>query len=392
MSNKIVIYTIIIVVILGLAGFFGFHILENELQQRQAAAGFVPEDIDIDLIQDDFDFAEALPPYQIKFDGLVAQSRQLTFSQLLEEYSSHTETKTVEGIRSDGKQIEVAYTGIRMEHILKDLSLEEQAQTAIVYATDLYAADFSVEELYQTYLVWKKEGQYMNPSQDGVLKIVQDQGPTSKWVKNPVLFSFISSFEDLVSEDDRMDADWLEFASEQTMFTLSIGPVPQIDADDWALSIEGLVENPATLDYDSLKTMDHESVYATLETISNPIGGQMIGNAVWGGVPFRQILELAEPKQAVIDVVFYCRDGYSTSITIQEAGQPGVLLAYQMNGRTLPDNHGFPVRMVIPSKYGMKWAMWIDRIEFVDYDYKGFWESRGWSDYAGRDRPDQRFD
>jgi len=69
-----------------------------------------------------------------------------------------------------------------------------------------------------------------------------------------------------------------------------------------------------------------------------------------------------------------------------------VILAYKINGSVLPDVHGYPIRMVVPDKYGMKWAKLITEIELVDYDFKGYWESQGWSDYAGRDRPDKRFD
>jgi len=385
--------TITIISIAALVGFLGFYIVGNELEKRkQDAQVFDPGDINIDQIEDDFQFAAAIPPYNILFDGLVQESRQLTLAQLLQNYGHRTETQTIQGTRSDGQQVEIEYTGIKLEYVLSDLGIQQEAMHAIVYATDLYAADFTLEELGSSYLVWKKEGQYMNPSQDGVIKIVQDMGPTNKWIKNPVLFSFISGFKDMVSETERMDADLLEFVSEQGMFLLSIGPVPQIDAQDWELAIEGLVANPATLDYQGIQQMEQESVYATLETISNPLGGPLIGSAVWAGVPFARILDLVQYTGEAIEVVFYCQDGYSTSITIEEAKQPGVILAYKMNGRPLAFEHGFPVRMVIPSKYGMKWAKWINRVEFVDYDYKGFWESRGWSDYAGRDRPDKRYE
>jgi DMSO/TMAO reductase YedYZ molybdopterin-dependent catalytic subunit len=90
--------------------------------------------------------------------------------------------------------------------------------------------------------------------------------------------------------------------------------------------------------------------------------------------------------------VFRCADGYSTSITVEEALEEGVMLALKMNGEKLQGEQGFPLRVVVPEKYGMKWAKWVTEMEFVDYDYRGFWEKRGWSDYAGRDRPDKRYD
>jgi len=118
----------------------------------------------------------------------------------------------------------------------------------------------------------------------------------------------------------------------------------------------------------------------------------MIGNAVWTGVSFDYILEYAVPDKDALEVVFYCEDGYSTSLTIEEVLVEGVILAYKMNGKALTPEHGYPVRMVVPEKYGMKWPKWVNTIELVDYDYKGYWEQRGWSDYAGRDRPDERYD
>jgi hypothetical protein len=80
--------------------------------------------------------------------------------------------------------------------------------------------------------------------------------------------------------------------------------------------------------------------------------------------------------------VFYGADGYSSSITLDYAMQDDVILAYEMNGEVLPEEQGYPLRLVAPGKYGYKWVKWITHIELVDHDYRGFWESRGWSDDA----------
>jgi DMSO/TMAO reductase YedYZ molybdopterin-dependent catalytic subunit len=101
---------------------------------------------------------------------------------------------------------------------------------------------------------------------------------------------------------------------------------------------------------------------------------------------------LVKPKGVVREVVFKCADGYSTSLTMEELRRTGVLLGHKVNGEPLLPEHGFPLRVVAPEKYGMKWAKWVTAMEFVDYDYKGFWEEKGWSDDAGRDRPDKRFE
>jgi hypothetical protein len=67
---------------------------------------------------------------------------------------------------------------------------------------------------------------------------------------------------------------------------------------------------------------------------------------------------------------------------MEDVSEDDVLLAYMMNGETLPEEHGFPLRLVAPDKAGYKWVKWVVRMEVVDYDYKGYWESRGWDDDA----------
>jgi DMSO/TMAO reductase YedYZ molybdopterin-dependent catalytic subunit len=298
------------------------------------------------------------------------------------------------GLRTDGEVVEEGFTGLKIKYLIDDLDILEDSQNVIIYATDLFAAQFERKDLEgdDVYLVWKKNGEYLTPSGDGILKIVVDNGPTAKWVKNPVLFDFIAQFSDQVPEADDLSTTDIDFISEQNFFTLSLGFDPEIDIDEWTLTIGGLVSDPLELTYDELLDMPQESVFATLETISNAPGGSAIGNAVWTGVPFSYLMDQVGLDDTVLEVAFYCADGYSTSITIEEASEAGVMLAYKMNGKPLAREHGFPVRMVVPEKFGMKWPKWVNEIDFVDYDYKGYWEQRGWSDYAGRDRPEERYD
>lgn len=122
--------------------------------------------------------------------------------------------------------------------------------------------------------------------------------------------------------------------------------------------------------------------YATLECISNPVGGDLIGNAKWKGVRLRVLLERAGIQPSVRDVVLRGADGYSDSIPLDRAMQDGTLVVYEMNGAPLTPTHGFPVRLLVPGIYGMKNVKWITRIELVNYDYKGYWQRRGWDDRA----------
>lgn len=355
---------------------------------------FDPGSIDIDRIEGFVEFARIVPEYRIRAGGLIKEEWSTTFLEIAREYENSAVTVTATGVRSDDKEVTISFTGISLRELFKDLDPLPGVENVVVYGNDFYAAVFPYDEFLDgdLYLVWKKDGTYMNPSADGVLKLIQNGGPTKRWVKNPMLFDFISSFSDKVPLADRLDIDTVDFISQQSLFTLAIGSIPNVDIESYSLYINGLVEKPVIFTFKDIQKLPQASVYATLETISNPPGGRMIGNAVWTGVPFCSILDTIGPDKNAREVVFRCLDGYSTSITVAEANKEGVLLAYRLNGEPLTPLHGFPIRLVVPDKYGMKWPKWVHEIEIVNYDYKGYWETRGWSDYAGRDRPDLRYD
>lgn len=157
---------------------------------------------------------------------------------------------------------------------------------------------------------------------------------------------------------------------------------PEVNGAAWKLEVNGLVANPLTFSLDELKRLPSVEEYRTLECISNEVGGNLIGNARWKGVPLRYFLEQASVSKTAKKVIFYGADDYSDSIIIDRALSPANLLAYEMNGVPLPDGHGFPARLLIPGIYGMKNVKWLVRVEVVDYDYKGYWQDRGWSDSA----------
>jgi len=159
-------------------------------------------------------------------------------------------------------------------------------------------------------------------------------------------------------------------------FTVSIGDVPAIDGSTWRLEISGLVTNDLRLTYENFTSLPARTITAKLKCVEGPSG-----TAVWRGIPLKTLLDQAQIEPGAAEVIFYAADGYSSSLTLKEIDDD-VLLAFEMNGETLPADHGFPVRLVVPGKAGYKWVKWITRIEVVDYDYKGYWESRGWSDSA----------
>jgi DMSO/TMAO reductase YedYZ molybdopterin-dependent catalytic subunit len=158
---------------------------------------------------------------------------------------------------------------------------------------------------------------------------------------------------------------------------------PRLDAGKWSLEITGLVGKPVKLTYADIQAMPAFSRYHTLECISNEVGGDLIGNAMWKGVRFRDLLERAggiNPK--AIRFALRCADGYSEGIPVADAMRPDVMLAYEMNGVPLPPSHGFPVRMLVPGLFGMKNPKWLTKIEAVSTNFTGYWQASGWSDEA----------
>jgi DMSO/TMAO reductase YedYZ molybdopterin-dependent catalytic subunit len=157
---------------------------------------------------------------------------------------------------------------------------------------------------------------------------------------------------------------------------------PTVNASSWRLTVDGQVDNPFTLTYQDLLAQPMKQQYESLMCISNQVGGDLISNALWEGVPLMDLLQRAGLKAGATKVVFHAADDYTDSIHLTKALEPTTLLAVRMNGARLPQEHGFPARMLVPGIYGMKHCKWVTRIEIVNYDYQGYWQQRSWSDAA----------
>ena len=157
---------------------------------------------------------------------------------------------------------------------------------------------------------------------------------------------------------------------------------PTVDGNSWSLSFKGLVDNPYTITLADLKALPSFNRTETLACISNPVGGDLIGNAEWKGVDFAEMIRKAKPKSNVVDVVCHAADGYGDSFPLSVALNNECMLVYEMNGQPLTNKHGYPARLLVPNIYGMKNVKWITEVELVDIDFKGYWESQGWDDVA----------
>ncbi|HET7560575.1 MAG TPA: molybdopterin-dependent oxidoreductase [Limnochordia bacterium] len=157
---------------------------------------------------------------------------------------------------------------------------------------------------------------------------------------------------------------------------------PTVPQASWRLSVAGAIERPYELTLEQLKGLPSVAMDLTLCCISNPVGGDLISNAHWRGVPLQALLEHAGVQDGAVDVELVAYDEYTDSIPLAKALHPDTLVAYEMNGAPLPDDHGAPARLLVPGIYGMKNVKWLTRIQVVKADFKGYWEDRGWSDEA----------
>lgn len=157
--------------------------------------------------------------------------------------------------------------------------------------------------------------------------------------------------------------------------------VPIVDPTDWSLTLNGLVAEPVTLTLDDLLAMDVLDATVTLACVSNPVGGPLIGNAVWTGVLLTDVLDLVDPLPEAEQVLAWSVDGFSAGFPLATAvdGRTA-LVAFGMNGEPLPLAHGFPVRLVVPGLYGYVSAVkWLSQLELSRFDRDGFWIDKGWS-------------
>jgi DMSO/TMAO reductase YedYZ molybdopterin-dependent catalytic subunit len=188
-------------------------------------------------------------------------------------------------------------------------------------------------------------------------------------------------------------------------------PTPSLDLASYRLRIDGAVRRPFALSYEELRSMRSETRVATLECAGNsrvflvpPAQGAQwelgaVGNAEWAGVPLKALLERADMQEDACEIVLEGADrgtpkeepvppgpiSYARSLPRDKAIQPEVLIAYQLNGRDLPRDHGYPVRAIVPGHYGMASVKWLTRIEAVREPFHGYWQTSDYGYWASMD-------
>ncbi len=159
---------------------------------------------------------------------------------------------------------------------------------------------------------------------------------------------------------------------------------PQIDEAAWTLTVDGLVATPLSLTLDEIKSRYKAfDQFTTLSCISNMLGGPFIGTTLWTGVPLRDVLGQADPGAGARYARIKSADGFDEEVDLELVNSdPRIVLAYAWDRQPLPRQHGFPLRILVPDRYGMKQPKWITGITLTAGSEPGYWVARGWDEKA----------
>jgi DMSO/TMAO reductase YedYZ molybdopterin-dependent catalytic subunit len=136
------------------------------------------------------------------------------------------------------------------------------------------------------------------------------------------------------------------------------GTAQDVDIASYRLTVDGLVDTPLVLSYEEI--LQFPPVTQSLDLVCP---GFFVDYAEWTGVPVTDLLNIAGIKPGASELVFYALDGYQQALSLEDAQQDGVFLAYEVNGQVLPKEHGYPLRLVADVAYGNSWVKWVNRIE-----------------------------
>jgi len=196
--------------------------------------------------------------------------------------------------------------------------------------------------------------------------------------------------------------EWMTPAAD--FFAVSHYGMAQVDVAQWRLEVTGLVRKPAKLTLDEIKSLRRKEIIATLECSGNgssPTFMGAVGNTRWTGTPLGALLRDCGLKHEGIEVVFFGADektekikendyvqNFARSLSVKDALEDRILLAYEMNGKPLEPEHGCPLRLILPGWYGIAWVKWLKRIEVRDRRFMGRFMARDYVTIRGEERPD----
>ena len=155
---------------------------------------------------------------------------------------------------------------------------------------------------------------------------------------------------------------------------LTFGPTPRIDLSTWQFRIFGLVEEEVTLDWEQFNALPQVTLDAEFHCVTQ---WSKLQNT-WKGILFNDLVRLVKPTAEAKYVMAHCYGGYTTNVALDVLEDDDVLFAHTHDGAPLTPEHGGPMRLVVPKRYGWKSAKWVNGIEFMAEDAPGFWEVRGY--------------
>ncbi len=155
---------------------------------------------------------------------------------------------------------------------------------------------------------------------------------------------------------------------------LTFGPTPRISLDDWQFKIFGLVDEEVTLDWKQFNDLPQVTLDAEFHCVTQ---WSKLQNT-WQGILFTDVMKLVKPNPEAKYVMAHCYGGYTTNVALDVLVDDDVMFAHSHDGAPLTAEHGGPMRLVVPKRYGWKSAKWVSGIEFMAEDEPGFWEMRGY--------------
>jgi DMSO/TMAO reductase YedYZ molybdopterin-dependent catalytic subunit len=200
-----------------------------------------------------------------------------------------------------------------------------------------------------------------------------------------LIFAVVTNLDDTegLAPTEVREYEGVDLSSINAFRENSIKGTQEIDVENYTLRITGLITNSTSYTYDEI--LNRYQNYEKVVTLDCVEGWSV--TILWEGFLVKDLLAEAEPLANAEVVIFHAYDGYTTSLPIDYIRDNNILMAYKMNDVILPAARGFPFQLVAESKWGYKWIKWITEIELSDdASYKGYWESRGFSNSADLDK------
>lgn len=168
---------------------------------------------------------------------------------------------------------------------------------------------------------------------------------------------------------------------------LDLGQQPRVPTTQWKLDVRGLVNNPITFDWAAFNTLPQSEMRSDIHCVTT--WSRYDNN--WKGVATHDLLDAVDPKDEAVAVMLTSYDGYTTNLLLSDFASSDAIIVHSWEGQPLTEEHGGPVRLVVPHLYFWKSAKWLQRIEFLRRDQAGFWEKNGYH-MRGDPWAEQRYD